>query len=438
MVKLRSASPWLSWCLGCCCLLALCCGNALAEDSYPPITQIVFLGNKVTEPKVMLREMLVRVGDPADPARIDRSRQGIQDLGLFRRVTVEQEPYKDGVRVTFKVVEKFYILPVPRAEIRPDGSNSYGIQVEWQNVRGRNERLNFLWENSDDKQREFGRENSFGLSYDMPFVADSAYHLTVGGGYLQRPVDRDGAEYGEHITTSEVIASRSLQDNGPASQGWSAGGGVLWSNQGTTGAEARPAYGMATAAVATASFRDLRFNVYSERGQSFDFRVESATRGLASDYDYLQYDTAYRRYFPLGHVPNQTLHLLAELGARHGGPEDETVYSLGGSTMMRGYDRDFIEGDAFYHLALEAATPLHWQWLRAVGVFEVANAFEEPGDIRFDKVYASAGAGLRIRVLFLVQVEVDIGVAFPLDGSTRAPHFYGGRARSGVSEAERR
>ncbi len=66
--------------------LLLAIGSAAAVPPVvkpPPIRDIRFEGNRVTSDRVMLREMVVAVGDPADPARIERSRQAIQDLTLF-------------------------------------------------------------------------------------------------------------------------------------------------------------------------------------------------------------------------------------------------------------------------------------------------------------------------------------------------------------------
>ena len=44
----------------------------------------------------MLREMPIRVGDPADPQVLEASRQGLLDLGLFKRVELRQEPVPGG------------------------------------------------------------------------------------------------------------------------------------------------------------------------------------------------------------------------------------------------------------------------------------------------------------------------------------------------------
>jgi len=74
------------------------------------IAHIEFSGNRVTQPQIMLQEMLVKEGDVADPALIERSRQAIMDLGLFVSVHAAVEPGADGLVLRIIVKEKYYIL----------------------------------------------------------------------------------------------------------------------------------------------------------------------------------------------------------------------------------------------------------------------------------------------------------------------------------------
>ena len=121
----------------------ICAGFALAllfsplpvpAEDWPTISGIDFAGNDITRPETMRRELLVHVGDPADPEAIERSRQAVQDLGLFRWVAVERKRLDDGtIRLTFVVHEKWYILPLPRVEGNSNGDYGYGGQV-WVNV----------------------------------------------------------------------------------------------------------------------------------------------------------------------------------------------------------------------------------------------------------------------------------------------------------------
>jgi outer membrane protein assembly factor BamA len=404
---------------------ALLAGAARAElaitaemgAAAPTIREIAFEGNQKTQPKVMLREMVVKVGDPADPELVERSRQAVLDLGIFKRVELRQEPLEDGVRLVFIVRERFYVIPFPRLDANSEGQYAYGAQVRWSNLWGLNHNTRILWEQRDRQEKGVGQEQTFAGTYVAPFVMDTRFSLGLGAAYTAQPVERmdGGGEFEEQFTSASFLLSRSLS-SGPASQGWSVGGGLLWQDQQTSGALAEPAYGMATALVGSVGYRDLHYLVYSESGVSFGMRVETAVEGAGSDYDYNRMVAGWKKYMQIGETPHQTLHLFADGGALAGGPPDYDAFSLGGASLLRGYDREFVEGDAFYRLAVEYARPIYWRWLRGVVILEAGNAFQDPGDFSLDKVYTSLGLGLRIRLSNFVDFEVEIGWAFPLNG----------------------
>ena len=52
----------------------------------------------------------------------------------------------------------------------------------------------------------------------------------------------------------------------------------------------------------------------------------------------------------------------------------------------------------------------------ALVVLDAANAFEEPGDVNFDKVYVSAGVGVRVRFQAFVAFDFELGIAWPVNG----------------------
>ena len=402
--------------------------TATPAAPLPKIVSIEFVGNEVTQPRVMLREISVSPGDPADPAQIERSRQAIQDLGLFRSVEVSQTPAADGVILVFEVREKLYFLPLPRLDAKDSGEYAYGAQLRWANVRGLNEDLRVSLEQRDRKESGVGEEINASASYSMPQFRDTRNNLGFGVGYTTRPVENDaGADYRERFLSTQALISRSLSEGSP-NQGWSVGAGLLWQNQDTSGAFAEPAYGMATAPVLTLGFRDLHFRRYSDVGTRFSTRLEVATPDLGSDYDYVYYGLSAARFIAVGTRAHQSLHLLAELGAQHGGGSpDNDRFGLGGSSSLRGYENDFIEGDAYYRLAAEFLRPVGWDWLRAFMVLEAGNAFLKPEDASLRRVRTSLGFGLRARIDWFVDVELDVGYAFALDDTGEGGRVFAGR-----------
>ena len=396
--------------------LLLCCAPALALV-HPPIGEIAFEGNDTTQPKIMLREMEIEVGDPADPEAIERSRQAVLDLGLFNSVRVREEALPGGaLRLVFVVEEKWYLLPTPRLDIKSDGTNAYGAQLRWANFLGLNHSLRVYWQSSDRQRQNIGRETTWQAGYAAPFIFDSPYGFSAGAGYTTRPVLGDAGEFTEQFQNANVYLTRSLNEDGPPSQGWSVAAGLLWLDQDTRGAFAPAPYGSAIAPVMTAGYRDLHFNVYSESGVSYGARVETAQETLGSDYDYALLSLGYAGYRPVGSTPHQTVHLFAGFGTYHGGPPGTRAFGLGGASELRGYEANFIEGDLYYRVATEFARPVLWRWLRAVVILEAGNVFEDPGDFRLDEIYASLGVGLRVRLPMFVNFEVEAGYAIPLDG----------------------
>lgn len=105
-------------------------GAAWGRDGTPDvIAAIEFSGNEQTRERVLLQEMSVKVGDPVDPAAIERSRQAIMNLGLFKSVRADLQDGPEGKVLHISVEEKLYILPLPRLDAKPDGSYSYGMEV---------------------------------------------------------------------------------------------------------------------------------------------------------------------------------------------------------------------------------------------------------------------------------------------------------------------
>ncbi|MFP5307659.1 MAG: POTRA domain-containing protein, partial [Gammaproteobacteria bacterium] len=218
-------------------ILLAACGAGFAADP-PTIVEIVFEGNEVTRPRVMQRELVVEVGDPADPQALERSRQALLDLGLFRRVHLREEPVEGGVRIVFAVDERYYILPSPRLDAKSDGRYAYGLQFRWNNVAGLNHTLRVFVEEEERRRAGIGRETSYVASYSAPFVLRSPYSVAVSGSYLTRPVEEAGFEYTETFRAFGLGVSRFFSD-GPASQGFTVGAGLNWLQQRTDGELAR-------------------------------------------------------------------------------------------------------------------------------------------------------------------------------------------------------
>jgi outer membrane protein assembly factor BamA len=396
-----------------------------ATQPLPVIREIVFRGNETTKPQTMLREMPIHVGDPADPAAIERSRQGVQDLGLFRAVHAQLEPIKGGARLVIKVKEKHYILPLPRADASSDGGYGYGAELRWYNVWGLNHTFSPYFEKrqpsegANDPEKR-GLQTRTQLRYSAPFIYGK-FGLDAAAGYFKTPY-LEPLEYDQTTTFFTLSLTRKLSE-GARSQGWSGTAGLTWNDEVHSGPQVPTdpdavAKGHALAALAGASYRDLRFNVYSDEGVSYGFGVQSATQAVASDYDFTSWNVRYARYFNVGTTPHQNLNFLFSASARYDGAYGGDFYAIGGVETIRGFEPETRKGDAYYAVSVEYLRPVFRNSIRLLTVVDAANAFVEPGDASFDKVYVSAGIGVRVRFQAFVALELELGMAWPLNGGS--------------------
>jgi outer membrane protein assembly factor BamA len=402
--------------------------GAANAGSWPLIREIAFSGNDTTRRYTIQRELVVHVGDPADPAAIERSRQAVLDLGLFRSVEARQEPVRDGVRVTFVVREKWYVLPLPRLEGNINGDYGYGGQVTWNNVGGYNQTLRLLAveRKLDDVDRS--GQFSYEAGYSVPFIGDTRNSVSGGIAHTaQDSIDPSGHPYGEMFDSAQIIGSRALSP-GPPSRGWNAGGGVMWQRESTTGPFAPPSQGKATALVANLVYNGSHYLVYSEHGMRLSAQVQYAADGVASDYGYNRETIDYRQDWQLGQVPHQDLEAQAGVGSYFGGAPGHirNAFGLGGSQRLRGYETSFVQGDFDYYLSGAYLRPVGWQWLRFMAVAEAGSAYPKLGQTGGRPVYASIGLGFRVRVTWLVNIELEGGVALPLVDHD-APRIFGGK-----------
>lgn len=384
-----------------------------AQEAAPRIVEVVFEGNRITQPQTMLREISIQAGDAVDAAALEQSRQSIQDLGLFRSVAVSQTPVEGGMRVSFAVVEKFYLLPYPRVSASVDGRNAYGAELRWNNVLGLNHSLRTLVSSHSARDSSRGRDLRYFIGYNAPFLWDSPYTLALHVGHTETPVEMPAA-YDESTDELGFLLSRRIGGSeSAASQGWSAGAGLIWMRQQTEGPLAPAPYGSATALVTELGYRDFHDNIYSDGGRRFGARFEVADRRWASDYSYTRFTTEYKQVINLGQA-HEDLVFAAELGSLNIARTGSQEFSLGGSRGLRGYERNFAHGDFYYLSSVEYLHPLRWDWLRWAVILEAGNAVDTAGQVN-GRILSSLGIGLRARFPRLVQFEFELGLAIPLN-----------------------
>lgn len=412
------------------CTLLLC-GTAAGDEAAPTlpvVSEIRFLGNEVTRERVMLREMALAQGDPAEPDAIERSRQAIADLGLFRDVRIDTREVEDGVALDVRVREKRFLLPVPRIDASSDRDRSFGLQLRWNNAFGENHTLNAFFAEGrypNDRLRE--RERRARLSYDAPLL-QGPWGLAGGVERLERIVPAGEGRFDETVERAELRLTHDFREGRPR-RGWIGSLGLAHENQDTRGEFAPERDGRATALVLGADHDNRRFYLYSETGRRASLRAEIAQRDFGSDYGYRRIDLRHDEYLALPWREHESLYLLARAGWYAGGPGRRNVYDLGGSGTLRGYPQDYVEGQRFGYLAAEYLRPIGRDWLRLLLVAEagLAGGSVDPEARSGGGMQASVGIGLRMRFSWFVNFELEAGIAWPLRGGDGSRIFAGGQ-----------
>ena len=396
--------------------LLLCWIPCRGADRFPLVRAIEFSGNEVTRPQTMRRELLIRVGQPADPGLIERSRQAVQNLGLFKSVTVQVQPLADGVRLLFTVREKWRVLPLPKINGNSGGEYGYGGQLRWNNLWGLNQTLEL--QAMEHSYREPGRSSDRTLqaAYTAPFVDDSRFGWSGSAALSdQQSMDWRGQPYRESIQSAELLGHYALSAVNP-SKGWNVAAGINWLRDAPSGDHAPGPSSYAAGPVISVTYDNLQYLIFSEEGQRFRATTQAALDGLASTYTFSSLRLGYRRDWHLGDTPHQTLELIGRGGLYSGGApgRQRDFFAVGGTRSLRGYSSDILQGDAGYYAGLAYLRPVGRDWCRLLVVLESGSAYPDAAHIGGRPQLLSLGVGLRIRINWLIDTEVELGAAVPL------------------------
>lgn len=424
---------WRCYRLSGCLLLALLLASAevLARQGDTDggwVEEIRFVGNEKTKPRIMRQEIVINEGDPADPEKIERSRQAIMDLGLFKSVDARLLPGENGQILEFAVSEKIYVIPLPQLDRSEDGEVSYGGRLTVDNLAGLNQRLRLTYEVLSGGFASDRTVHSADVSYRYPRVAGTHYGLGMS---FERSVSPETTKDGlgdtvaEHDRISNEVSiglSRWLSHEGP-SQGWNVGFSTFWRYllfDQQFGAPLDRAPEKAVGFSFDIGYTRVHDYLFSRKGLEYGLVSEHGLVAMGSDTPYSRNYVYYRHYFPLG--PPQR-HRNLNLQLRFGGtggevPIADFPYVLGGSRDLRGYDKDTIGGRSFFVVNFELLAPL-WGHNAARGVVfaDVGNAYDDNRLLDFGDLESSLGFGLRYKLKSFVdfQLRVDLSYAFGLE-----------------------
>lgn len=403
-----------------------------AQDSFPTpvLDEIRFAGNEVTRESVMRQEMVVHEGDTYTPEQVEKSRQALMNLGLFK--TVRIEPVNEGGKniLLVTVDERFYILPLPLLDYRPGfladetaTNYSYGGEIRFDNLFGLNQRLKISYEEKKYVDSVEPPVKKTDISYIYPRIIGTPYHLEVDAEKKEKSINH---YTGSTLLTStaqtnrygRIFLSRWLNAEG-VSEGWRLGAGVA-----ATETDFTDTYGVSgyqdsevVSLLGELGYYKVNRHPYHRDGQEFSYAFELAHKALSSDAEYLRNTFTYRLYRPL-HKLDANINTQLKVGLAYG---DGAAYSLGSSTSLRGYGSDTVQGNFLlqgnfeYHHHLSG-----YRQLRGVAFVDVANVWPEVNEIDRLLLYSSVGLGARWRVQSFVDITLRLDYAYNTEtGATR-------------------
>ena len=145
------------------------------------VSDIIVTGNDITKKDTITREMSLKKGSRFTLKKYSDDLLNIYNLALFTKVDLIPAPSgSNEIAINVDVKERWYILPLPSGGIE-DGEWKKiwgGLNLRWDNFRGRNESVNFGF-------RVFYNP-SVSLRYFVPWIGKKL-HLFAGiGGSWQR------------------------------------------------------------------------------------------------------------------------------------------------------------------------------------------------------------------------------------------------------------
>jgi outer membrane protein insertion porin family len=395
------------------------------EEGQPVVIRSIFVtGNRTTRNRVIRHELEIEKGGPADYSRVQETKRGLEGLGIFSEVRVDEVqsgPGEEIVVVTVREGEKNYTgLGLGFESLTPlSGSlaswpNDFRPRLAAEYIRGNvfglGAQLGVLGQISTSERRAV-------VSWNQPYLLGLAMPTTLLG-WIEREeresftFDRRGISFSAVKALSKarlLLGSLSLTRTA-----------IPEYDIEDPPEEIDRRFQPYSAALASVSMswerRDDTLN--PTRGVFFSFVGEWGfpVFGMKSDYQKLFLKFQFLR--PLSSGFN--LGLTARLGLGSGLRHLPERFFAGGSNTFRGEDFEMLgpldettlkpyggEAVLLFNTELAWAVFPSWRELRLVTFFDLGNAYASLGGFRPLDLVGAAGAGIRYRTpLGPVRVEI--------------------------------
>jgi outer membrane protein insertion porin family len=422
MLGLAMARPSLAGAVS--LTLAIVAGPACADLEYgllaphqgERVTAVGILGNKVTRPNVVLREIRTRVGDPLDLATLQADFQRLENLQIFANIWIVAEDDGVGqVRLRYVLKEMPSWLPTLALAYTEENGVSLGPGLVAYNLSGRDIDVSV--------KTYFGGTTQYSMEGGWPWIGGNDH---LGVQLRAAHLNRDDKLNGFHETSDEITprVSRYLGEHGRISgmlSFFKVGSDVA----GKTLSPDNTDHLRRLGATLGWDTRDSWSN--PRHGWLNELEVWRTGGFLGGDGDFWTTTLDIRRWQPT--TPRQKV-LLSGLVSLQSGTVGEDVpeylqYRLGGANTIRGYDYQKL-GEVLFgksqmigtvEYAFTAVPPRQFKLgklrLRLgveLALFADAGiAWSRSEDLTLRRARAGGGAGIRLLTPVSEMIRVDFG-----------------------------
>ena len=386
------------------------------------ITNIKLIGNKVTQEFVIKNEIAISEGAEFDSDLMEKSRQAIMDLGLFKKVKAKKIKNDEGVEIHFKMVERWFILPVPRVDRSADGVISIGGQIRFDNIFGLNQQLDLTAKQKREEEGEGDKSDVFKLKYTANKFNNSPYgfSFSYSNELSEDEVEEDGEVIGEVESFNDKVSffvRREIKRWEPQNN-WAIQMGIV--------NHLRKLKILSGSAGNRLDGRDLQFkiNIASDQvhiepnrriGKTYGVKITWADELIRSDFNYYRYDLFYREYRPLPSSNLVNLNYQLRAGYSNGSNFGGQSYELGSSSTIRGIDKDEKSGNVLVLANVEYLHALHfYPRVRGVVFTDIGNVYPAH-TLNLSKLEVTVGLGLRWKIASFVDTDLRVDIAYNPD-----------------------
>lgn len=391
-------------------------GTVSARVVEGVVEEISIKGNEKTKDRAIRREIKVKIGEPLKAEDARNSIRRLNNLGIFEDVKMNLQPGREPSQYVYEIDVK----EAPSRSVALGGGynedDGFSVSLEFldKNFLGITDQLKLRYEFGGEGDTKYKLRHGFEVGYVHPWLTSNEMSLSVNVyDLMRRKVDRDTdgekiSEYDRNTKGFDITLTQPYGEYKKAFMGIGMKKSAYKDHD--SGVDYRTIPGYIEENFGTYNSVSLGF-VYDDRDNFFvptrgKRLMVSAAQGVkiaGGDYDYTQVNLDARKYWPLqvGRAEHTIAFRLLGGWQMNGEVPETELLSIGGDTVMRGYESGQFRGRKMLAATLEYRVPVH-QYVSIVGFGEVGDAWDAGNNAIFSdpgssfKMRTSYGLGLRL------------------------------------------